>query len=101
VPRSAQVGQVRLETRAGLAEAFAGLIQEGIESGEFAEQDARIRGAAIVGAFLEGVVAPLAERETHPPDRDAISREITRFCQAAVAAPRPSAPLRAGNESWL
>ncbi|GAA3231037.1 TetR/AcrR family transcriptional regulator [Pseudonocardia petroleophila] len=88
-PMDPAVDQVRLEARAGLAQAFAGLIQEGVDSGEFAEQDARIRGAAIVGAFLEGVVAPLAERAVRPADRDAISGEIARFCQAAVAGPPP------------
>jgi len=84
-PMDPEVDQVRLEARAGLAEAFADLIEEGIESGEFAGQDARVRGAAIVGAFLEGVVAPLAERAVHPPDREAISGEIARFCQSAIA----------------
>jgi hypothetical protein len=73
-PMDPDVDQVRLEARAGL-------IEEGIESGEFADQDARVRGAAIVGAFLEGVVAPLAERAVCPPDREAISGEIARFCQ--------------------
>jgi AcrR family transcriptional regulator len=92
-PMDPDVDQVRLEARAGLADAFAGLIEEGIESGEFADQDARVRGAAIVGAFLEGVVAPLAERAAHPPDRDAISGEIARFCQAAIAGAHPTAPL--------
>lgn len=86
-PMDPDVDQVRLEARAGLAAAFAGLIEEGISSGEFAEQDVRVRGAAIVGAFLEGVVTPLAERTTHPPDRTAISSEIAGFCQAAVAGP--------------
>ena len=84
-PMDPDVDQVRLEARAGLAHAFARLIEEGIASGELADQDAGIRGAAIVGAFLEGVVAPLAERELRPPDRAAISAEIARFCQAAVA----------------
>jgi AcrR family transcriptional regulator len=84
-PMDPDVDQVRLEARAGLAHAFAKLIEEGIASGELADQDAGIRGAAIVGAFLEGVVAPLAEREVRPPDRAAISAEIARFCQAAVA----------------
>jgi AcrR family transcriptional regulator len=84
-PMDPEVDQVRLEARAGLADAFADLIEEGIESGEFSDQDARVRGAAIVGAFLEGVVAPLAERATRPPDREAISGEIARFCQAAIA----------------
>ncbi|WP_433506721.1 TetR/AcrR family transcriptional regulator [Pseudonocardia halophobica] len=91
-PMDPDVDQVRLEARAGLAEAFAGLIAEGIDSGEFATQDARIRGAAIVGAFLEGVVAPLAERETVTPDRAAISGEIARFCQAAVTGATVTAP---------
>jgi hypothetical protein len=86
------VDQVRLEARAGLAAVFAGLIQEGIKSGEFAGQDARVRGAAIAGAFLEGVVAPLADRGVRPPDRQAISGEIARFCQAAVAGLPPAAP---------
>lgn len=85
-PMDPDVDQVRLEARAGLADAFAGLIQEGVASGELAAQDARIRGAAIVGAFLEGVVAPLAERDSRAPDRAAISGEIARFCQAAVTA---------------
>jgi AcrR family transcriptional regulator len=84
-PMDPEVDQVRLEARAGLADAFADLIEEGIESGEFSDQNARVRGAAIVGAFLEGVVAPLAERATRPPDREAISGEIARFCQAAIA----------------
>ena len=84
-PMDPDVDQVRLEARAGLAHAFARLIEEGIASGELADQDAGIRGAAIVGAFLEGVVAPLAEREVRPPDRAAISAEIARFCRAAVA----------------
>lgn len=89
-PMDPEVDQVRLEARAGLAEAFAGLIEEGIAAGEFAQQDARVRGAAIVGAFLEGVVAPLASRADAPPDREAIAREIAQFCQAAVSGARPA-----------
>lgn len=86
-PMDPDVDQVRLEARAGLAHAFAELIAEGIASGELGDQDARIRGAAIVGAFLEGVVAPLAERAEHAPDPAAISAEIARFCQNAVTGP--------------
>lgn len=84
-PMDPEVDQVRLEARAGLADAFAELIAEGVASGEFTDQDAGIRGAAIVGAFLEGVVAPLADRAEHEPDRAAISTEIARFAQTAVA----------------
>lgn len=88
-PMDPEVDQVRLQARAALAEAFAGLIAEGVAAGEFAEQDAAVRGAAIVGAFLEGVVAPLAARAEAVPDRDAISAEIARFCRAGVAGARP------------
>jgi AcrR family transcriptional regulator len=91
-PMDPDVDQVRLEARAELAAVFTGLIEEGIGSGEFAGQSARVRGAAIVGAFLEGIVTPLAERAALPPDREAISGEIARFCQAAVAGLLPAAP---------
>lgn len=68
-PMDLDVDQVRLDARARLAGVFAGLIEEGIAAGELPEQDARLGGAAIVGAFLEGVVAPLAGRGEVPPDR--------------------------------
>ena len=84
-PRDPDIDRVRLEARAGLARAFAEVIEQGVGSGEFADQDAGIRGAAIVGAFLEAVVAPLAERATRAPDRVAVSAEVARFCQQAVA----------------
>jgi len=91
-PMDPDVDQVRLEARAALAAVFAGLIEEGIGSGEFADQDPQVRGAAVVGAFLEGIVAPLAERGVRPPDRKAVSGEIARFCQAAIAGRPPTAP---------
>jgi len=83
-PIDPEVDQVRLKARAGLAAAFAELITEGIALGEFGPQDVHVRGAAIVGAFLEGVVAPLANRDDTPPDRRALSSEIASFCQSAV-----------------
>lgn len=92
-PMDPEVDQVRLAARAALAAAFAGVIEEGVESGEFAVQDARIRGAAIVGALLEGLVEPLAQRTVRPPEREAIGGEIARFCQAAVAGPPPTAAI--------
>ena len=88
-PMDPDVDRVRLEARAALAAVFAGLIQEGVAGGELEPQDARLRGAAIVGAFLEGVVAPLAGRADVPPDREAIAFEIAQFCQAAVGGSRP------------
>jgi AcrR family transcriptional regulator len=93
-PMDPDVDRVRLEARAALAEAFAALIREGVAGGELAAQDAGIRGAAIVGAFLEAVVAPLAGRDSRPPDRAAIRTEVARFAQAAVSGPSPhTAPV--------
>jgi AcrR family transcriptional regulator len=96
-PMDPEVDRVRLEARAGLAAVFAGLIEEGVEGGEFEPQDAQLRGAAIVGAFLEGVAAPLAGRADVPPDREAIAFEIAQFCRAAVSGSRPpaTAPIAA------
>jgi AcrR family transcriptional regulator len=91
-PMDPDVDQVRLDARAGLAAAFAELITEGIDTGELPDQDARLRGAAIVGAFLEGIVAPLAERTARPPDRAAICAEIADFARAGVAGARPPTP---------
>jgi AcrR family transcriptional regulator len=99
-PMDPEVDQVRLDARATLGQTFAELIEQGIASGEFAEQDARIRGAAIVGAFLEGVVAPLANRAECTPDRDAIAGELSQFCQAAVSARSATAtPIRGGRRT--
>jgi AcrR family transcriptional regulator len=96
-PMDPEVDQVRLDARARLAGVFAGLIEEGIAAGELPGQDARLGGAAIVGAFVEGVVAPLAGRGEVAPDRGAIAGELARFCRAAVggtreATPAPGAP---------
>ena len=66
-PMDPGVDQVRLEARAALAGVFADLITEGMATGELPPQDARLRGAAIVGAFLESVAGPLASRARPGP----------------------------------
>ncbi|MDP9428748.1 MAG: TetR/AcrR family transcriptional regulator [Actinomycetota bacterium] len=83
-PMDPDIDQVRLDARAGLAAAFARVIADGIAAGELGDQDPHIRGAAIVGAFLEGVVAPLAARPVDAARRDEVGREIAAFCQNAV-----------------
>ena len=95
-PMDPGVDQVRLAARARLADVFAALIGEGVAAGEFVPQDVRLRGAAIVGALLEALVAPLARRTEVPPDRDAITREVAAFCRAAVAG-SPDPPSEEGN----
>jgi AcrR family transcriptional regulator len=97
-PMDPDVDQVRLDARAGLAQAFAQVIEEGIATGELPDQDARIAGAAIVGAFLEGVVAPLATRPVDIDCRAAVSQEISTFCQNAVAGAAATIASRAGRK---
>jgi AcrR family transcriptional regulator len=99
-PMDPEVDQVRLDARAALGRTFTELIEQGVASGEFAAQDARVRGAAIVGAFLEGMVAPLANRAERTPDRDSIAAELAQFCQAAVSARSDAAtPIRGGRRT--
>lgn len=84
-PMDPGVDEVRLAARGRLAAVFAGLISEGVAAGEFGPQHAELRGAAIVGALLEALVAPLARRAEAPPDRAAITAEVAAFCRTAVA----------------
>lgn len=83
-PMDPEVDQVRLDARAALAGLFRDLIEEGVAAGELPPQDAGVRGAAIVGAYLEGMVALLAGRAEHPPDRVAVATELARFCTGGV-----------------
>lgn len=83
-PMDPEVDQVRLDARAALAALFTHLIEEGIAAGELPDQDAGVRGAAIVGAYLEGMVALLANRADRPPDRAAVAAELARFCTGGV-----------------
>lgn len=89
-PMDPDIDQVRLDARAALASAFAGAISGGVAAGELDDQDPHIRGAAIVGAFLEAVVAPLNARPVDTEVRDAVSRETAEFCRAAVAGSPPA-----------
>lgn len=92
-PMDPDVDQVRLDARAGLAAAFAAVIAEGIAAGQLGDQDPQIRGAAIVGAFLEGVVAPLAARPVDARLRDEVAAEIAAFCQNAVTGTAAAVPV--------
>lgn len=84
-PMDPDIDRVRLDARAALAEAFARAISDGIDSGQLPAQAPRLRGAAIVGAFLEAVVAPLDERPVPADIRDSVSRETAAFCRSAVS----------------
>lgn len=85
------VDQDRLEYRRHYAEVFERLIREGMASGEFPEQDARIASAALVGAIAETLVGPLAswlagDRNPGSPslDEQPLLQSILRFCVNAI-----------------
>lgn len=84
-PIDPAVDLVRLEARAALASVIADLIREGISSNTLPEQDAGLLGAAVVGAFLEGVVEPLGRPDPERVDRKAIATEIAEFCVSALS----------------
>lgn len=88
-PMDPDVDQVRLDARTTLAAAFAEVIEQGIATGELGRQNAQLRGAAIVGAFLEGLVAPLGARPVDSRRRAAVSEEIAVFCRNAVSGGVP------------
>lgn len=83
-PMSPTVDQVRLDARHGLCSVFASLITDGITQGEFRDQNVRLSGAAIVGAFLEGLVEPLEHLERTPLEQDQTSQDLAQFCVSAL-----------------
>ncbi|MAK91794.1 MAG: TetR family transcriptional regulator [Oleibacter sp.] len=59
-PVDPRVEQERLKYRLAYAEIFEDLIDEGMQRGEFALQDASISAAALVGLLSEALVGPLS-----------------------------------------
>lgn len=59
-PVDPEIDEVRLEYRRAQGRVFESIIDDGIASGEFPPQDVQASAACLVGAFLEGLVRPLA-----------------------------------------
>src|SRR5215470_7222865 len=59
-PVDPEVDDVRLEYRRTHYGTFERIIREGIAAGEFPSQDVAASAACLVGAFMEGLVSPLA-----------------------------------------
>jgi len=73
----------RLKYRKAYADIFEQLINEGIATKEFPEQNASISAAALVGALAESLVAPLGQ-EVKVLDHIELVNSITTFCLRAV-----------------
>jgi hypothetical protein len=87
-PADPLVDEVRLDYRRAQGQVFASIITDGIAAGELPAQDTRASAACLVGAFLEGLVGPLAPGSTgaaESPDR--LIDEIVAFALRAVGAP--------------
>lgn len=80
-PSDPEVEAVRILYRRKLADAFAGIIKEGVAQDEFPEQDAGVCATCIVGAIMEALIGPLAHEEE---DAERLVTAITAFCAAAV-----------------
>jgi AcrR family transcriptional regulator len=77
----------RLRLRRGYRDAFATVIEDGIEAGELPAQDTEIVAAALVGAIGEALVGPLAPVNANGrrrPGHEALVASLVQFCLNAV-----------------
>jgi AcrR family transcriptional regulator len=72
----------RLAFRRAYRDVFAGVLEEGIRSGELPGQDVEVTAAALVGGLGEALVGPLSPTS---PDRDPhLVESLVDFCIRAV-----------------
>lgn len=83
-PVEPDLDQARLDYRAAWADAFAGLIREGIRNGEFHRQPEHLSAAAMVGAMAEALITP-GMAQTSTRQRNQQIRQAVLFCLRAVA----------------
>jgi hypothetical protein len=80
----------RLTFRRGYRDVLAGVLGDGIESGELAPHDTETVAAALVGAIGESLVGPLSPAAHHGPRRhESLIAALVQFCLGAL--PRPHA----------
>ena len=57
----------RLRLRTGYRDAFASVLEDGVEAGELRPHDTRTVAAALVGALAESLVGPLSDQPARDP----------------------------------
>lgn len=80
----------RLLYRRSYAQVYQGIIEDGIKSGEFCDQDAVTSSLSIVGMLAEPLLEPLnlARGQNHTTDNDGVlSLQITNLCLRSLGAP--------------
>ena len=81
-PVDARVDEERLRLRRGYRDVFAGLLREGIASGELPAQDVDTTAAGLTGAIGEALVGPLHARAGRR--NEALVASLVQFCLVAI-----------------
>lgn len=91
-PVDVLVDAQRLRYRLAYAAVFEQLVEQGIQSGEFAPQFPSVSAAALVGVIAESLVGPLSwpAADQPPLETEALIAAIQAFCLRAVTAPKLS-----------
>jgi len=77
----------RLVYRRTYARHMAGLLRQGVASGEIPEQNVELSAAALVGAIAESLVGPLSPVAGQVLSQAEIVATLVRFCRRSVGAP--------------
>ena len=83
-PVEQEVEAERLVLRRGYRDAFARILEDGIERGELEPHDTQTYGAAILGAISEALVGPLSDPK--PRNRDVLIAGLVQFTTGRVHA---------------
>jgi AcrR family transcriptional regulator len=83
-PVEQEVEAERLVLRRGYRDAFARILEDGIERGELEPHDTQTYGAAILGAISEALVGPLSDPK--PRRREALIASLVQFTTGRIRA---------------
>ncbi len=87
-PVEPQIEAARWELRAAYRDILERIISDGIATGEFPEQDARVAAASVVGAMIEPLIGPLCAPSADSPEQvEELVAATVRFCIAGITTP--------------
>ncbi len=89
-PADAVIDTQRLVHKRALARVFEEILRDGIDSGEFPEQNVEASAACVVGAVMESLVSPLAP-ETEESGDESLFDAVAAFCLRGVLSNGESA----------
>jgi AcrR family transcriptional regulator len=95
-PVDPAVEAARLTLRTGYRDVFAGLLREGVDTGEFAAHDVDTAAAGLIGAIGEALVGPLSPAAARGRRRhEALVASLVQFCLNAIPKESSDAADRA------